>query len=341
MKILACSYRYSGCSYHRIQLPLLTMEGIDAKVTNKIDALEDDEYDIFFFNRVNNIYDGQLDEARKKYNCKVIVDIDDSWNLPYQHMLYETYQREIARRITRNIEQADIVFASTNKLAELVFEYNKNVIVVPNAIPFGIGQFNEDKEQSDKIRIFWCGGSTHEKDIELLKNPIKRLKPHSNDIKMVLGGVHTSNEYEQYIWNNMLNYFTDNQSLPFEVFGGLPTDQYMELYNHADIGLIPLEKGMWQSYKSNLKILEFATKKIPVIVSNVEPYNIDKDAPVLWVNNQSDWYKHIKHLIYNEEKRKQLGQQLYDWAKSKYDIKQSNEIRKTAFESIATTQVHI
>lgn len=335
MKVLAYTHKYSGCSYHRVLLPMSIMDSIDAVATNKIDAIEKKDYDIFFFNRINHTYDGNLDAARKQYNCKVVVDIDDSWELPYGHPLYGRYIEEIAAKIKANVIQADCVTTTTFKLAELIYKFNKNVVVIPNALPYGSGQFNDNKEESSFVRIFWCGGSTHENDIKILENPIKRLAGEiKSNIKMVVGGYINLNNTEAKIWNNIMNCFTYNRNLPYDIYEATTPDRYMQFYEHADICIIPLQDLHWNSYKSNLKILEAACKKIPVIVSNVAPYNVDKDAPVLWVNNQKDWYKHLRTLINEKEKRESLGKQLYEWAKSKYNLHHHNETRQDTFRGL-------
>jgi hypothetical protein len=111
-------------------------------------------------------------------------------------------------------------------------------------------------------------------------------------------------------------------------------NNYMQLYEYGDIGLVPLEKSDWHGSKSNLKLLELASKKIPAIVSKVEPYSLDTDAPVLWVESQKDWFKHINFFINNPEQIKIYGEKIYQWAVKKYNIKDVNEIRRKAFADL-------
>jgi glycosyltransferase involved in cell wall biosynthesis len=132
----------------------------------------------------------------------------------------------------------------------------------------------------------------------------------------------------------MHNIFTNGNRLKNRKLEGTMPNGYMEHYKHADIMLIPLEDSKWHGCKSNLKILEAASKRIPCIVSNVEPYNVDKDCPVLFVNSQSDWNKHIKYLVNNPEERIKLGNQLYEWAKEKYNYQEISQRRFEAYSSL-------
>jgi hypothetical protein len=288
-------------------------------------------YDILLFNRIS-LWDNNLDAVRDALNCKIVCDMDDDWILPSNHLNYRDYQH-LTGRIENNLLEADLVTCTNERLAERIYPINKNVEIYPNAIPFGEGQFIADKKESDLIRIFWAGGCTHEHDLELLKYPIQRLMQNRSKIKMVLGG-YTDDEASRPIWDKMLNHFTASKRLQFDAYAGMRPTEYMEIYENADIMLIPLVANNWSRCKSNLKLLEASVKSIPVICSKVEPYSIDADAPVLWVEKQSDWYKHLNFLINNEKARQDYGQALNEWAKRKYNLFDINPRRRTAFESI-------
>jgi len=83
-----------------------------------------------------------------------------------------------------------------------------------------------------------------------------------------------------------------------------------------------------------LKILEASVKSIPCIVSAVEPYINDMDAPVLWAKNQTDWFKHMNFLINNKNARQDYGQRLNEWAKEKYNLHEINKERRTTFANL-------
>jgi glycosyltransferase involved in cell wall biosynthesis len=237
-------------------------------------------------------------------------------------------------RIENNIRNADLVTCTNERLADKIKPFNSNVQVFSNAIPYGFQQFTEDKIEDEKIRIFWCGGITHEADLEILKNPVGRLLQHKNNIKMVLGGYDDQNELSKFIWDKMRGYFSFGQKLSNEIVRAQPVNKYMELYQNADIMVIPLIANDWSACKSNLKILEAAAKKLPVICSAVEPYYTDKNLPVLWVHNQKDWFKHLNYLINNEKARQDYGERLHEYCKKKYNIFEVNKHRKAAFEHL-------
>jgi len=58
------------------------------------------------------------------------------------------------------------------------------------------------------------------------------------------------------------------------------------------------------------------------------------DAPVLWVEKQSDWFKHINLLINDADARHEMGNKLYEWAKEKYNLADINEKRRALYADL-------
>ncbi len=330
MNILGLSQRHSGCGYHRVVLPLGFMDDVNATVTNMPTDEMIDNNNILFYNRIS-VIDKNIHVLKDK-GYKIIVDMDDDWILPANHLNANDYEN-LRPQIEENISRADLVTCTNERLYKKLKQLNPKVEIFPNALPYGYDQFTDTKKESDKVRIFWCGSITHEHDLALLKYPLRRLKMHK-DIEMVLGGFNSNNDYAKWIWFKMWNNFTSNNLLPNIILPSLDPTEYISMYENADICVIPLEDSDWHSCKSNLKILEAAVKKIPVVVSAVEPYINDKDAPVFWVEKQSDWFTHLNDLILNKNKRIEYGEKIHEWAKAKYNLLDVNRARRECFESI-------
>jgi hypothetical protein len=309
------------------------MDNVKGYVTNEptLEKLAEG-WDILFFNRLS-LWDNNWATVRKELRVKIVMDMDDDWTLPPNHLNFFGYE-QIKPRIENNLREADMVICTNENLASRIHKFNKNVHIVPNALPYGSHQFQPDRREDERIRIFWAGGVTHECDINILANPVKRLNVFSDRIKMVLAGYNDSDPNTKRIWNNMFNDFTNYGNLPYTKLYSLEVHNYMQLYEWADIMLVPLENTWWHSCKSNLKLLEAATKAIPVICSYVAPYSNDADAPVLWVKSQKDWFIHIKDLILNPNKRLDYGEALKEWANRKYNLFEVNKRRRELFADL-------
>lgn len=362
MNIIGLNSKNSGCGYHRVLMPLACMQDIKGYVTNvitedKIEQSPGNPWDIMLYNRMCQ-YDKDWDEFKRLMNCKVVLDLDDYWILPANHMNYKLYE-DNCDRIENNIRNADMVTVTNQELYDKVYPLNNNVHIFENGIPFGFNQFTDTRRPDDRVRIFWAGSITHEHDIRMLRNPMQKMRMHADRIKMVIGGWQDANEtreryikgeakvYElmmaehtESIWQRIFSSFTAGGQLPYMKLYGTGPDNYMQMYENADIMVVPLEDSPWHACKSNLKVLEAASRRIPCVVSNVLPYAADIDAPVFWVNSQKDWFSHLNYLILNPEARRDAGDKLYEWAKSKYDLKDINTRRRKAFADLCDVQPH-
>ena len=319
MKILII-YDNSAPKYHRILLPLVYMPGVEIVITHQITEALCQDIDILYFNRlIPGCAIAQVLAWRKAYGFKIVVDFDDHWNLEPDHYLYESYkQQKLSLYMIAWLDEADAVTVTHERLANDVMQVNSNVHVLPNAIPKD-GQFLAKKQPSELTRLFWAGGITHAKDIELLKYPVRKLK--DLPIQMVMGGFGKNSVYYK-----MRNDFTNYGKLPNELLQGLPVKDYYYMYSKCDIALIPLTDNVFNSHKSNLKILEAANIGANVVVSNVHPY---KDIPyVNYVDTPEDWERHVRWLIANPYEAKEQAANLQQYCDERFNFETINKTRK-------------
>ena len=319
MKIFGLINKNSGPGFHRIMMPLLQMHDVDCYITNAIqeEDFEKHKPDAIYYNRIMS---DEVLMLQSKYHFKVVVDVDDYWHLDPYHILYK-YSREnnIPAHAIKHLRIADVVTCTHERLAEKVYEFNKNVIVVPNAIPTQ-EYFPTERTKSAKghTRIFWQGSITHEGDIKLLQKTIKKLD--AQKFMMVMCGY-----TEEAAWERMANYYTDNQRMPGVILPGLPPHQYYRNYQYADICVVPLLSNKFNSFKSNLKILEAAHIGCPVIASNVHPYK--NMEGVMYANKGTDWFD----LLNDFDRHKESAAILQAFCKKHYDFDTINKKRKEAF----------
>lgn len=325
MKILI-PYDNSGPKYHRLLVPVSDMPDVEFTLTYLPTEEQVKDIDILFFNRlIPGVVIEQLLEWKDKYGFSIITDFDDHWILGKDHYLFERYKRSrISETLVNWIKLADAVFVTHERLFNEVFQINKNVHILPNAIP-EFDQFSCKKIPSDLPRLFWAGGITHKNDLKLLKRPLQLI--NRNKVKFVLGGYQNNNPE----WDEMAKIFTTGSSYNTEVLEALPVNKYYYMYAKCDIALIPLIETKFNSYKSNLKILEAANIGAPVIVSRVHPYLGFPEDLVNYADAHSPWFKQIKKLLVNPEEAKDQGQKLKEYCRKVFNFKEINERRKQIF----------
>jgi len=328
MRILAITSKFSGVGYHRIMMPLVNMRKDYCMITDTInEAVFDNNYDIVIFNRFLSSTDAKvLVEMKLKYNFKLIVDNDDYWILPPTHILSERYRdSNITEIIIEYMKVADLCTCTHERLAEEIYKYNTNVEILPNALPYGEEQFQDNKIESNMVRLFWSGSGTHVPDLDILRNPMKKI---NFPVRTVIAGYNLG---EKHLWDRMIGVFTNGLKLNPTIYDYAEVSKYMGAYADSDISIIPLIDNKFSAMKSNLKVLETASKKNPAIVSNVHPY---KNMPVCYVNNQQDWYKWIKLLTFDEAARVEYGQKLFDYCNTNFNLHTINNKRFAIYNKL-------
>lgn len=306
----------SGPGFHRIMMPLLLMKNTDVYITN---AAEEKDFEAkrptaIYYNR---LISDEIIAMQKKYHFKIVCDVDDWWELDPHHVLYDFHMtNRMNEHQVKHLKIADVVTCTHERLAEKIYPYNKNVVVAPNAIP-NHQYFPVNKTRSEYHRVFWQGSVTHEKDIALLKGPVRRLDRQK--FMMVMAGY-----MQQAEWERMATYYTDGLRMKGVVLPGKPPHEYYQNYQYADVCVCPLVDSPFNGMKSNLKVLEAAHSELPAIVSHVNPY---LDLPVLYVKKQSDWYRWLNDV----EAQKECAGKLAEHCKKHYDFDTINEKRKECF----------
>jgi glycosyltransferase involved in cell wall biosynthesis len=325
----------SGCDYHRIKLPFLYgCNYIDQKSHEGFKPEKLGDYlansEVAIYNRHFPLGIEWINNIRNKHGLKVIVDLDDWVNLPTYHPQYRHYKEEAAKMIIESVRNADCVTVTTDRLYQKVKEYNPNTHVLPNALPYGHDQFVPKTLNTDycPFNFVYAGQSSHLEDVRLMHADINRA--NKLDVSFTLAGYSSKSPT---VWNAIEKVFSVHRN--YRRLESLPLTEYMKVYDEADCSLVPLCLNDFNSCKSNLKFLEAGAKKIPVISSWVPPYRDDIDAPVLWVKQQGDWFKHMKYLSENRNAAKEMGEALHEYVKDKYDLFKWNKVRFQLYQQVA------
>ena len=273
--------------------------------------------DVLFFNRNSTL--GRFEvEKMKAQGYKIVVDVDDYWNLPSTHYLNQKTKSYMESEIPSYLRLADIVTVTTPELAYQVMKYNKKVVVVPNALPFDQGQFTKSEDKSAGSSVVYVAGASHRHDS-------KMMGTGAFDSNLTLAGY----EDKHPEWIEMKKYF------PKALYkGAKPAQSYMSLYDGHKIAVAPLVEDEFNICKSNLKVLEAGAKGLPIICSPTLPYlNLkDKDA-VLFAETPSDWSYLVDKLQKDEGFYRQTSEALSEHVRTHYQLRDSNKIRQQIFDS--------
>ena len=246
----------------------------------------------------------------------MIADIDDYWLPTKEHPIHQLIiENKLHQKIVDNLKAASYVTTTTELFANEIRKFNKNVIVLPNAIDPSEPQFTQPTPPSDKIRVGWLGGSSHLHDLKLLDGMVSKLNSVQDKLQYyvcgfdIRGSVTEINKEtgeqkqrqikpEETVWVRYEEIFTNNYKIispEYKTFldkfqegdypaiqnenyvrvWTRPVDQYARNYSNFDISLAPIKNHIFNRMKSQLKVIEAGFYKKALIASNVGPYTID------------------------------------------------------------------
>jgi len=280
----------------------------------------------------------------------VIMDQDDFWTPFPGHPVRDlVIKNGINRQIIDAGKASDWVTTTTDIFANYIRrDVNKNVHVIPNAIDPSLKMWENKTAPSDRVRIAWIGGSSHERDLDKLKGTFNKL---FNDpdvrgkIQIVMCGydtrgtiteVHPTTKEEitrpikphESVWNKFESIFNDNGHADKDQYvrrNTLPITRYGEHYNYCDICLAPLDEHTFNECKSELKIIETGMMGKALIASDLYIYKhlLAHGENALLVDpkkNHKLWYKYIKQLVLDADLRKKLQNNLYNFVYPQYTL---------------------
>ena len=332
----------TGLSYHRLIVPfgkVSNMQEFQCDVFEQPEFLPEDklqQYQAIVFQR--NIDETgkslQVINKLRKLGLKIIFDIDDFWHLAPTHHLYNVYKTNNLPKQTEEIlRNVDLVTTTTEHLANIIKQFNKNVEVIPNCLNLDEPQWQSNKMYSETIRFGYIAGVYHISDMKILERPIEKALFGIDNCSFTLGG-YTENAHYKY-YEQVLS-CNNKAKERYRRVNALPVEKYGFAYNHTDVSLIPLDITNFSVCKSEIKLLEAAAHGNAAIVSNTKPYNIFPKTSAVFLGNydSNGWYKAIKKLTedkaYREDKASELG--LY--VKLNYDLNKWTRTRKEILQSV-------
>jgi glycosyltransferase involved in cell wall biosynthesis len=277
------------------------------------------KYQIIHFHRnIGNDYEScpEFIKYLQSIGIVVIMDIDDYWLPTKEHPIQQIIlQNKIHEKIIANLKVCDYVTTTTEIFANEIRKYNKNVIVLPNAIDPNEGQFNEPTLPSEKIRVGWLGGSSHLHDLKLLDGMVSKLSPIQDKLQYYVCGFDTRGtvteinqqtgqktqrpispsetvwvkyeeiftnkykiitpNYKEYLDTFVEGYYPNVEKENYVRVWTRPVNSYAKNYSKFDISLAPIQNHIFNRMKSQLKVIEAGFYKKALIASNVGPYSID------------------------------------------------------------------
>lgn len=325
---------FGAVPYYRMQKPHQVLSrgypefDYITSTTVHVDPLILKQTDLVIFTRIANQEDIDFLE---QMDIKWGVDVDDFWELPKNHLLYNSYKEHgTTEKIKNAITKAQFVICTTEILADKISGLNKNVHIIENGIDSR--EWVSNKIRSNRVRFGFTQGTTHVDDIKLISDSVTQSLKDDNFYKngqIVLCGFNAKfNEPSIYVGyekmltdslNTLRSLDSDyvkrlikvknpnGVSKPYRRISAVNVESFYKIHNELDLVVAPLEANEFNSCKSNIKMLEAGFMDCAVMVHNVSPYKeiITKENCFdLSERSFFDWQKHILNNPNDLEDRK-------------------------------------
>lgn len=226
---------------------------------------------------------------------------------------------------------------STEPLKKTYLRLNKNIDIIPNCNQLSDWLPNKKKDDGI-IRIGYAGGTSHNADLDLVLPALKVILKKYPQVRFEVFGAADKEKATEMVEKLGI------EAERVQFYSGTPAfDKYPETLADKgwDIGLAPLVDDKFNVCKSHIKWLEYSAHKIPTLASKTYPYSEDIEGTKTiehgktgyFCETKKDWIKNLSELIESESKRKEIGENAYqfikeNWQYSQHAQKWANIIKK-------------
>jgi glycosyltransferase involved in cell wall biosynthesis len=335
---------FAGCGQFRMIQPAkdlkqmntedLEFELVHDKVSNNtnfgtlVSLLKD--YDAVVFQRVASPKILGIMKEVKKMGKKVYMDIDDALlHVSKSNPAYRVWnpKSDAWTTLKEALKLCDKIFFSTPQLSE-VYAIG-NCAVFFNGLnlqdPIYLPERNRynDMPRNRKI-IGWAGSSSHLESLREITKPIKKLISQRDDVSFAL----CSNPEFLQLFDIPKDRKLYVQHKPFE--------EWPPVMSMFDVSLAPIVTGIFNSCKSELKVLEAGVWGVPSVCTMEAPYKRFHELSgggnaLVYRNDVNEWVRKISAALDDSEKREEMVLKTKNTIESVYNLREINKKRVNFF----------
>lgn len=242
-----------------------------------------------------------------------VFEVDDLViNLPMKNAHRPHIHPDIIKRLRNTAKRMDRMVVTTDYLAERYRGWNPDIRVVPNFIERARwGGLATQIIHDARPRVGWVGGVSHQGDLEVIQEVVKATH---RDIDWVFMGMCP---------DSMRPYATFVPPVPFEQYPSKVASLGLEL------ALAPLEEHPFNLGKSHLRILEMGVLGIPVLATDILPY---QGFPIWLVKNRyHDWLSALRDLLSDRAALRSAGEALRENIEQNWILEDHLDLWETAW----------
>ncbi len=246
----------------------------------------------------------------------LVFDVDDAiW-------LHPPAGKEAVDRIARF---ADVVVAGNGYIAEWFSERSRDIRVIPTGVDtdrFRPGNGDRASGRGDFV-IGWIGTSFNLQFLESIEGAIRKFLADHEEARF-----HVVSDKPPTLMES-----TGRRILHIPWSVAIETEALRQM----DLGIMPLPDTEWTRGKCSFKMLQYMACAIPVVVSPV-----GMNAEILRMGNvglpascEEDWYEAFSHFYRNREVAREVGQNGWRLAESRFSLKVVTPLLADLFKELS------
>jgi glycosyltransferase involved in cell wall biosynthesis len=331
--------RTSGVDFARIIQPMRHLDGYsDGEVKFKVDIYDihakettnwkdiAKEYDVIYFNYLHNPWGyAAMGAMARGNNTKLVLDLDDSlWHVKSDNSAHSVFHKgsEALKNFTAICRDVDLITTTSGYLRNVIVHEtgrkHDNIKVFPNYIDLSLYSHKARFNNDGHITLLHHGSTTHFNDLmedEFMKGVDRIMSEYPNvDIKFVGAFIPKFRQRWGLRYQNAFGHVDI-----YEWIKG----KFREYMDEADILVVPLTDDLYNRCKSPIKFLETSSAGIPGVYQNIRQYQevVDNGRNGFLASRADEWYKSLKTLIDDVQKRREVGEEAYKTVVNKWQMK--------------------
>ncbi|HZE89760.1 MAG TPA: glycosyltransferase family 4 protein, partial [Verrucomicrobiae bacterium] len=315
LKVLFIASDTEGCGYARCRLPALGLSGLDgfeAKATSRLAWDDLIHHDVLVWSRQHRRELVRYRKFARGMGKLLVFDIDDHLHdLPSWSPASRAYPKggPELRGLEEWMRSCDALTVSTEPLARAYGRVNRSVTVLPNSID--LAAWRPVPSVHRGVRVGWVGSPTHRKDLEVVRPALLKLRRRFPDLTIVMMGY--DGEFRK-------------AGIPLEYHPFVSIDEYPSKLASLglDVAVAPLSPHRFNTYKSNIKFLEYSALAVPCVASPVEPYLMIRDGETGFLaGSEAEWIDKVGALVEDAALRRRIGGAARELVAERFDVRRT------------------
>jgi glycosyltransferase involved in cell wall biosynthesis len=180
------------------------------------------------------------------------------------------------------------------------------------------------KKQPGEIRIIWSGSASHWENLKFIEKPVIEILKKYPNVTFYYTGLFGDLFQDKEVRNRI------------KTVGFCDLRDYGKILKEhkADFALAPLTDNDFNRAKSNLRVLEYGSVKIPSIVSPIVPYRCFNATEVIFAKEREEWFKAMEDMINSKNMRDEYAESIYKRVKKDFNIDKNYKLWTKAFKNI-------